>query len=373
MASSRRLRARLLDGVAAAESFEEVARAVVGELSSWFPHGAWAAVLDGSAGALALSVPPLGTALRRALQRLAAEPAERRVPRFASALAEEPLWAEDLRPFAAAGFAAAWAVPVDRGVDDGVNAWIVLLHDGKRLPSAEHRGVMELAAALAGVAFAAFDTRRQVLHERFFDPLTRLSNRRRFHHELERGLVHADPGQARLAVLLVDLDRFGVINETLGLAVGDALLLKVAERLSDFVGSQGLVARFGDDEFALLMTDAGGEASLERNCRDLLRRLGRPHDFGGEEMFASASVGVSVYPWHGEDAEGLIRSAEKALAVAKRKGRNRHQLYSPVLGTADYQNLQLLSGLPDAAARGELELLYQALVSAEDGEVVGAE
>ena len=374
---------RLLAAVSSAADLTAVAQALAEELGSWLQGGAWAVLLRqrGSEVKLATSreIPP---ALQRSLSRLAGLDDEAAEPRFFAAVEADPLWRDEAPGFAAAGAAACWSFPVhslDRG-DKGharpqaeVIGWVAFLHSGSRSPSPEQRGLLTLAATLAGLALEAFRLRLQARYERFYDPLTRLPNRRLFNDEVERGLEHASPRHNRMAVVLLDLDRFGAVNETLGLVVGDRVLQRVAARLAGEFRPPDLLCRYGDDEFAVLLAEVSGESGWEKLGDRLMALLRRPYDFAGEEVFVSASVGIGVYPWHGEDGRFLIRSAEKALAVAKGRGRNRYQLYSPVLGAGDHENLRLLSGLPQVVERQELELLYQVQVSSADGRILGVE
>lgn len=374
---------RLLAAVSAAGDLSTLTRVLAEELSSRLSGGIWCVLLrlrgDEMERAASRDLPD---AVWKALDRLGRLEDVAAEPRMEARLENDPLWCDDAPLFAAAGVTAVWAVPVhgldkaagaSPGSEPAVTGWVTYLHSGDRSPSEDHRALMSLAANLTGLALAAFRLRIQARYERFYDPLTRLPNRRLFSDELERGLEHASPRHNRMAVLLLDLDRFSAVNETLGLTVGDEVLQRVAARLADSFRPPDLLCRCGDDEFAVLLAEAPRDGAWAAIGERLMTLMRQPYDFSGEQVFVSASVGISVYPWHGEDGRSLMRSAEKALAVAKERGRNRFQLYSTVLGTGDHDNLRLLAGLPQVVERDELELLYQPQVSAGDGRILGVE
>ena len=146
-------------------------------------------------------------------------------------------------------------------------------------------------------------------------------------------------------MLLLDLDHFKELNETVGFVAGDAVLRAVALRLVELRGPTDVVARLGDDDFAFLLSNFRQDVDVQRVANGLLQALRKPLDFGGHEIFATASLGVSLYPWDGEDAQTLLRNAEKALHTAKRQGRSRVQLYAATLGTADFETLELKTSL----------------------------
>jgi diguanylate cyclase (GGDEF)-like protein len=219
----------------------------------------------------------------------------------------------------------------------------------------------------------AVSARQRSHQQRSFDSLTGLPNRRLFALELERGIGHASPRHSRFAVMIVDLDHFKELNETVGFAAGDAVLRAVAERLVDLRRPADLLARFGDDDFAFLLSDFARDTEVERLAREIVGTVGRPLDFSGHELLVTASVGASLYPWDGEDAATLLRNAETAVHAAKRLGRSRAQLYAATLGTADFGTMELKTALRHAVEEDQLEVLLQPQVHAESDVVRGVE
>ncbi|RKQ90641.1 diguanylate cyclase/phosphodiesterase [Solirubrobacter pauli] len=201
------------------------------------------------------------------------------------------------------------------------------------------------------------------------DELTGLANRRAFHEALREEL--AELGDGRLAVAMVDLDRFKDLNDTLGHHAGDQLLTKLAARLQDAVGNDGLVARLGGDEFALLLPNAG----LARTA-DVGRRIGAalqtPFEIDSLEVVMDASVGAALAPDHGVEAASLLQRADVAMYQAK-EARTGFQSYDSSRDRHSRERLQLIAELRHALERDELILHYQPKVNLETGLVDGVE
>ncbi len=216
------------------------------------------------------------------------------------------------------------------------------------------------------------------------DPLTGLPNRRVLVEQLTAALHAAQLTQGKLALLLVNLDRFRQVNETLGHAAGDALLSAVAERLQHCARAQtGLIgnrardgsflARLGGDEFALLMPAVDGAEPAARTARQILAALAQPIAVHGRELVITPSIGAALYPGDGVDAATLLRNAGVAMQHAKDSGRNSFQYYSAELNSASLERLLLEAQLRGALDRNELELHYQPKVDLASGRLCGAE
>jgi len=204
------------------------------------------------------------------------------------------------------------------------------------------------------------------------DPLTGLANRTRFNHVLVDAIREIDDRAERLALLFVDLDRFKEINDTLGYHNGDALLKQVAERLARVIGETGIVARFGGDEFAVLIHDV---ASLERAheiAANIHREIEPPFTIEDLLLEVTASVGIVIYPEHGTEADTLMRRADITMSVAKKTDQgltvyeDRFDHFSP-------RRLTLLGELRQAITRDDLSLHFQPKISIETGLMTGAE
>ena len=181
---------------------------------------------------------------------------------------------------------------------------------------------------------AAFSdiTSLKVTHERMeylahHDPLTDLPNRLLFNARFDLSLQNARRKQRRLALLLLDLDGFKLVNDSLGHPVGDELLQHVAKRLNILVRQEDTIARFGGDEFAIVFYDVGNTSNIEKLAGSIVESLGKPYAISDETVNISCSVGISIYPDHFEDKESLMGAADSSMYLAKEGGKNGYRLY----------------------------------------------
>lgn len=203
------------------------------------------------------------------------------------------------------------------------------------------------------------------------DPLTSLLNRDALLSELAIRLD--DPTQSSVAVLYIDLDRFKLINDMLGHAAGDTLLYSAAQRIQQAVGTQGLTARFGGDEFIVACSY---QDDLERPAmlaQAILDAFAPSFRFGKEEFAVSASIGVACAPQHGERAQQLIQNADMAMYASKRKLRNCWQFFTPDLAQSQQERLRMESQLRRAIDNNEFHLVYQPQVDLRNGGIIAAE
>lgn len=203
------------------------------------------------------------------------------------------------------------------------------------------------------------------------DPLTGLLNRDAVLAELESRLD--DPLRSQLAVLYVDLDRFKVVNDVLGHAAGDRLLASAARRIQRAIGSEGLIARFGGDEF-LIICDTGSDPSRPERLADaILEIFGDSFRLDGEEFSITASIGIAQAPLDGVRSQQLIQSADVAMYDSKRRGRNGWQTFTPELAEQQLHRLQLETHLRRAVNNDEFHLVYQPQVEMRSGGLVAVE
>ena len=202
------------------------------------------------------------------------------------------------------------------------------------------------------------------------DPLTALPNRALLHERLSHALAGAQRHGRALAVLLVDLDRFKHVNDTLGHEAGDTMLSIAARRFNDCLRETDTIARQGGDEFVVLMDELPDREPIASLAQRILDTVAEPFVIEGEEIHTTASIGISVYP---DDGRTLLRNADIALYRAKGKGGNNFQFYSAQIDNYSRERLALESGLRRAIERGELTLHYQPKADLAGGHVCGME
>ena len=213
----------------------------------------------------------------------------------------------------------------------------------------------------------------QLQHQATHDALTGLPNRLLFIDRMGREIAHAERDGHVFAVLAVDLDRFKVVNDTLGHAAGDQLLVEIAQRLSDAVRSADTVARTGGDEFLLLLTDVREAADAAVIANKIISELDKSVGIGGTEVHTSASIGISVYPADGSNADALVAHADEAMYFAKQAGRNSFHFFSPGMSVFSRARLDLESELRRALPLKQFEVHYQPKVDVATGRMNSVE
>jgi diguanylate cyclase (GGDEF)-like protein/PAS domain S-box-containing protein len=206
-----------------------------------------------------------------------------------------------------------------------------------------------------------------------FDHLTGLPNRHLFLDRLAQTLAHAKRSGDRVAVLFIDLDRFKLVNDTLGHAAGDKLLAEIAERIKRCVRSGDTVGRFAGDEFGAILPDLARLEDAGLVAQKILDALARPIDLDGHEIFTTASVGISIDPVNDTGPEALIVNADIAMYRAKERGRNNFQYFTPEMNERAVHRVRLEALLRRALDRKEFRLLYQPKVDLRTGKVSGFE
>lgn len=219
----------------------------------------------------------------------------------------------------------------------------------------------------------------------FYDQLTGLANNMLFANRIEQSMIKAQRNEELIALIFLDLDRFKRINDTLGHQIGDSLLKEVAERLSNCVrksdaisrieeeGADYCISRLGGDEFTILLTDIKKPDDAANVARRILESIEPPFILGGNEVFTTASVGISVFPIDGEDTYTLMKNADTAMYHAKEKGRNNYQFYQQSLNASAMGKFELENDLRRAMENNEFELHYQPQVDINSLQIVGVE
>jgi diguanylate cyclase (GGDEF)-like protein len=213
----------------------------------------------------------------------------------------------------------------------------------------------------------------EVEHLAYYDTLTELPNRILFQDRLGQALAVAQRTGQMLGAIFLALDQYKKINDTLGHALGDLLLKNVAERLKHRVSGSDTVARFDGDEFALLLTQITGTRELVEISRSISEVLRPPFLLEGDEVYVTASIGISLFPGDGTDLTTLLKNAEAALSRARMQGGNNYQFYSSDMNARALKRLALESSLRRAVENEEFSVHYQSQVDLDSMKVVGAE
>ena len=213
---------------------------------------------------------------------------------------------------------------------------------------------------------------QELAHQAFHDSLTGLANQALFRDRVDHAVARISRHAARLAVLFLDLDDFKTVNDSLGHTAGDALLVAVAERLGHCVRDGDTVARLGGDEFAVLVEDLGSEREVTLLADRIIAGLQRPFTLAGREMFIGASIGISL-DGPGIDSGQLLRNADIAMYTAKRRGRNRSEIFQPAMHVAAVERMEVEASLRKALEAHALTLEYQPVVALSTGALTGVE
>lgn len=206
-----------------------------------------------------------------------------------------------------------------------------------------------------------------------FDALTGLPNRRLLRERLEQEIKKSRRDGLQLAILFIDLDHFKEVNDTLGHDSGDQLLIEATRRIKECLRESDTVARMGGDEFTVILTELFDVSSIERILQKLLRTLASAFRLGDEQVFVSASIGVTMYPFDATAIEDLFKNADQALYVAKGAGRNRFSFFTPALQEAAQTRVRLANDLRAGLAEKQFRVVYQPIIEMSTGAIHKAE
>ncbi|RTE07073.1 bifunctional diguanylate cyclase/phosphodiesterase [Paenibacillus whitsoniae] len=206
----------------------------------------------------------------------------------------------------------------------------------------------------------------------YLDPLTGLPNRHLLNDRLIHALDQAQENKQMIGIMFIDLDRFKYINDSLGHATGDKLLIEAAKRFQDCVSKFETVSRQGGDEFIILFPNTTSD-EITKKARTIVRAFAQSFSIDDNELFVTPSVGISMYPGDGNDLDTLIKNADTAMYRVKELGKNSFQFYTPDMNDAVSKKMQLEIGLRKALERGEFQVYYQPQINVATGGIIGVE
>jgi len=212
-----------------------------------------------------------------------------------------------------------------------------------------------------------------IRQQAFYDTLTGLPNRRMLRDRLEQEIKRSNRDQQELAILFIDLDHFKEVNDTLGHDRGDLLLVEAGRRIQSCVRASDTVARMGGDEFTVILAELPSSSHLEGILQKMLRALGELFQLGTEQVFVSASIGITMYPTDATEIKDLFKNADQALYVAKGAGRNRFSFFTSALQEAALTRVRLASDLRAALVEQQFYVVYQPIVELATGAIHKAE
>ena len=369
----------ILEQVAQNEPLTEILSRVATMIETQVPGSRSSILLLKDGRLLAGASPHLPTAYSEALEGLPIGPtagscgtsAHRGETVITEDIATDPLW-DDYRQLALPhGLRACWSMPIPSS-EGGALGSLALCRDERSAPSAHDLDAMGMATRLAAVAIEHRLLTDQLSHQAQHDALTGLPNRLLFQDRLSQALAQAQRKQYQVAVLYMDLDRFKVINDTLGHSAGDALLRQAGSRLDACIRKCDTLARLGGDEFTVVLTELHDSQDAMRVANKLIETMRAPFQVEGRELFVSVSLGLSIYPEDGLDGETLMANADVAMYRAKDMGRDNFQWFASEMNALAKERMDLESQLRHAMELGQLSLHYQPQCGA-GGEIQGFE
>ena len=208
----------------------------------------------------------------------------------------------------------------------------------------------------------------------YFDALTGLANRTLLKDRMLKSVQSAKRSQEKMGVIFLDLDHFKLINDTLGHSVGDELLIYISNVLKSQIRDSDTLSRLGGDEFLILLPSIKDIKDLEKFASKIQKVLEHKHNIGAHQLYITSSIGVAVYPEHGDNCDELIRNADTAMYEAKNDGRNRYKIYSETMGNFVDKQLNLEQDLTEAVkTKEQIQVYYQVKIDAQSKRILGAE
>lgn len=288
-----------------------------------------------------------------------------------SDIGNDPLW-NDYREIAFVhGLRACWSVPITDKKNQVLGTF-AMYYKNPHSPQTYELKLIERAAYLVSLVIERDKAEATIRHMAFHDSLTELPNRKSFQHMLEKAIVDAKQNEHIVSVLYLDLDRFKMINDSMGHSLGDVLLQNVSDRLKNMIMNRGVVSRQGGDEFTILLPNTSKEET-EVIAKSIMVALTIPFRIQAQDLYISTSIGISMFPFDGSTFETLIKHADIAMYQAKKQGENLHQFYVKENEYPASEHVELYRNLRKALDNNEFVLVYQPQYDIETKEFIGVE
>ncbi|MCL6701639.1 EAL domain-containing protein [Pseudomonas sp. T1.Ur] len=299
--------------------------------------------------------------------------AYRREPVIVTDIQQDPLW-EAYRSIAEPyGFRACWSTPI-LSHERKVLGTFALYAKTVRSPSPAETQLIDLATPLAGIAIERQLTEKRIRFMGDHDVLTGLPNRTLLEDRLKQAMLYAQRYNRLVTVVFLDLDKFKLVNDSLGHSAGDELLKTVAQRMVECVRRTDTVVRLGGDEFVIILFDQPSDLDgVTPVLHKLQEAILQPIHLSGHKLHVTCSMGLATYPADGADTDTLISNADAAMYRAKELGRNSFQFYTSEMNTKVQGKLAMQDGLRNALDNDEFLLLYQPQVDLQSGQIIGVE
>ena len=284
----------------------------------------------------------------------------------------DPLWTRYRELANKHRLRACWSTPILSSTGRVLGSF-AMYYVEPRHPRPDDLKLAELASHIAGIAIEREEAEERIRHLAHHDTLTGLPNRTMLREALTHGVAHAARYKHIIALLFIDLDHFKRINDSLGHHAGDLVLQAAAQRLQACVRKDDMLARLGGDEFVIVLYSLRHSQEAALVAAKVLNALEAPFELDGNVLHAGGSIGISLFPEDGKDADTLMRAADTAMYHAKSNGRGNYQFFTEELNTTIQHRLAIESQLRTAVARGELTLHFQPQVDMQSSRIFSAE
>ncbi|KJZ63182.1 EAL domain-containing protein [Pseudomonas fluorescens] len=297
----------------------------------------------------------------------------RREPVIVTDIEVDPLWEAYRTAAAPYGFRACWSTPI-LSHERKVLGTFALYSNTVRSPSSTETRLINMATPLAGIAIERQLTEKRIRYMGDHDALTGLPNRTLLEDRLKQAILYAQRYSRLVTIVFLDLDKFKLVNDSLGHSAGDELLKTVARRMLECVRRTDTVVRLGGDEFVIILFDQPSDLDgVTPALHKIQEAILRPIQLSGHTLHVTCSMGLATYPADGSDTDTLLSNADAAMYRAKELGRNSYQFYTSEMNNKVQGKLAMQDGLRNALNHDEFLLLYQPQVDLQSGQIIGVE